>query len=627
MNYLILISVVSMVVIVMSIFGAMSNLEKDYNYLYENSMKAALGTLVIEKNMNHVSRNDRDIMLGANKEKDLREIVQNIQAVQQQFEILSTLQNSPAVHELVLKAKESTMNFLNGAHTMIEALTSYEIKNSKKVIFARYHKHLTPLAVESRKYFKKLVMLKKQELTVKSKALQDKISFYKKFVISIGLLIGIVLLVFSIWIRNSIISNIEIFTKFIKEASKGIFQKKDIDSSKETELGMMGFYLSGLSEHIQMLIDEINTTVTNASQGDFSRSISSTGMEGEFVVAIKSVAESVDFMQKQQKMSLRNEFNSKLSVKSVKVSESLSVIQDNLRTNIESSKKITKATKFASKLANESQDSIEIIVGELHTLGEQTDINNTNIEELATQTANITSVIELITDIADQTNLLALNAAIEAARAGEHGRGFAVVADEVRKLAERTHKATSEIAISVKSLQQGMGEIRESAENMKVTVGISTTKIEDFKDTLTELSSGSNQIVSKSFFMENSIFVVLAKIDHILYKSRAYNSIISLKKFLEHEDAHSCNLGKWYESEGKERFNNTSSFTAMAMPHTIVHANVNTNLKYLDSQDSTDSILRHSDDILTNFDKMETASDELFSLLDHMLDEENKTIA
>ena len=129
----------------------------------------------------------------------------------------------------------------------------------------------------------------------------------------------------------------------------------------------------------------------------------------------------------------------------------------------ESMNKLLDGSASQASSLQESAAAIEEITSSMQNVSDKTN-------EVTRQAEDIKNIVSVIKDIADQTNLLALNAAIEAARAGEHGRGFAVVADEVRKLAERTGKSLNEIEANVNVLVQGVNDMSESIKEQ--TAGV-----------------------------------------------------------------------------------------------------------------------------------------------------------
>ncbi len=273
-----------------------------------------------------------------------------------------------------------------------------------------------------------------------------------------------------------------------------------------------------------------------------------------------------------------------------------------------------RALEAAHVSMSSGQTTTEIATS-LHLLAENSVATAREVDGLAQQAGEIGAIVQLIHEIADQTNLLALNAAIEAARAGEAGRGFAVVADEVRKLAERTAKATKDI----EGLVVG---IRDNSISAKGAMEVLARTAEDFSGRGARATEDMGKLMTLSNQMEGVIaasaiksFVEVAKVDHLVFKFRVYLGLFGLEELHTHDVPHhtECRLGKWYfEGEGRDTFSKLPAYRELDAPHAAEH---DMGIAAIDARDRGDMA-----EMLRHVEAMERASVRVIDSLDRMAD-------
>ena len=311
------------------------------------------------------------------------------------------------------------------------------------------------------------------------------------------------------YISRVISKPVQLVSQAAKQLAGGNLAIDKINVKNNDEIGQLATDFNEMTTNLRELIFQVSSTseqVAASAEEMMASAEQTNSATNQVATAIQEVAGGAEVQSK----------NTEESAKAV------GEMSGGIQRVAETTSTVAESAAETAKQAQVGQESLGKVIEKMKSINDTTSETNGVIKDLDRKSAEIGKIIEVITGIADQTNLLALNAAIEAARAGEHGKGFAVVADEVRKLAELSRQSASQISGLIEVIQKETHQVVEMMNKGTVEISEGSLLVEEtgrtFEEILKSIENVSEEIQEVSAISEEmsaSVQQVNVSIDEV----------------------------------------------------------------------------------------------------------------
>ena len=416
---------------------------------------------------------------------------------------------------------------------------------------------------------------------------------------------------------NGLISKIETLAK---EFSVGHFDYRVTCVPASSRLSTIAHLLNEGCDQTEIYFKETETSFHKVRDELYYRKTQNAGLKGLFVGAMERINDSLTIIAEHHKQKGRENLHAQLGfLKTSNLIHNLSRTQDDLSEVNTQLENVGEISENAAEKATAAQTAVAQVVNDLNFMAERVDTIENSATELNYRSDEISEILSFIARISDQTNLLALNAAIEAARAGEQGRGFAVVADEVKNLASTTKQAAEKIDAMLCNFTESAKTMLKDANDISTLANTSRDVINNFESSFSEFAGISQQVYERATYARIVGYASLLKVDLMIYIQNGYRGLDdkfgTQSKSQMTAEYESTNFYQWHQNGiGQQHFSHLPSFPKLLEPHKNIYNHIQNALAIASPGWDYDRDLQKL--VLVEFKDLESDASKLVDLID-----------